>query len=31
MSDRKTDLQEQSMDEILSSIRKIISEDGVSS
>ena len=30
MSDRKTDLQEQSMDEILSSIRKIISEDGVS-
>ena len=30
MSDRKTDLQVQSMDEILSSIRKIISEDGVS-
>ena len=31
MSDRKTDSREQSIEEILSSIRKIISEDGVSS
>ena len=30
MSDRKTVLQEQSIEEILASIRKIISEDSVS-